>query len=39
MLALTWPHPKNVTDAVLEARLFADVGTKQGHRRRAEPDW
>ncbi len=36
---LTWPLPKNVTDAVLDARLFAGAGTKQGHRRRAEPDW
>jgi transposase len=36
---LTWPLPEDVTDAVLEARLFAGAGTKQGHRRRAEPDW
>src|SRR5215831_14054364 len=36
---LTWPLPEDVTDAVLEDRLFAGAGTKQGHRRRAEPDW
>jgi transposase len=24
---------------VLEARLFADSGTKQGYRRQVEPDW
>jgi transposase len=28
-----------VTDAALEAQLFTSVGKKQGHRRRAEPDW
>ena len=28
-----------MTDAALEARLFADAGTKQGHRRQVEPDW
>jgi transposase len=26
-------------NAVLEAQLFTAVGTKQGHRRRDEPDW
>jgi hypothetical protein len=26
-------------DAALEATLFAAAGTKQGHRRHAEPDW
>ena len=25
--------------AVLEAKLFADAGTKQGYRRQIEPDW
>jgi transposase len=34
-----WPLPTEMTDAALEAQLFAGVGTKQGHRRRAEPDW
>jgi transposase len=28
-----------MTDAALEAALFAAAGTKQGHRRHAEPDW
>jgi hypothetical protein len=36
---LTWPLADDVTDAVLEAKLFAGAGTKQGHRRHAEPDW
>src|ERR1700688_5283986 len=33
------PLPAEMTDAALEAQLFAVVGTKQGHRRLAEPDW
>jgi transposase len=36
---LSWPLPEELTDAVLEARLFSDIGTKQGHRRQVEPDW
>ena len=36
---LGWPLPAEMTDAALEAQLFTAVGTKQGHRRRAEPDW
>src|SRR5947209_4010448 len=36
---LSWPLPEERTDAALEARLFADAGTKQGHRRQVEPDW
>ena len=36
---LSWPLPEELTDAVLEAKLFADAGTKQGYRRRIEPDW
>ena len=36
---LTWPLPDDVTDAALEARLFPEAGTKQGHRRQGEPDW
>ena len=36
---LNWPLPVELTDTALEARLFTEVGTKQGHRRRAEPDW
>lgn len=36
---LVWPLPAELTDAALEARLFTAAGKKQGHRRRAEPDW
>jgi transposase len=36
---LGWPLPAELTDAALEAQLFTAVGSKQGHRRRAEPDW
>ena len=36
---LGWPLPAEMTDAALEAQLFTAVGTKQGHRRRGEPDW
>ena len=36
---LGWPLPAELTDAALEAQLFAAAGTKQGHRQRAEPDW
>jgi hypothetical protein len=40
---LTWPLSDDITDAVLEARLFASAGagpgTRRGHRRQAEPDW
>ena len=37
--SLSWPLPDGLTDAALEARLFADAGTKRGHRRLVEPDW
>jgi len=38
---LTSPLPDDVTDMVLEARLFAKAGggSRQGQRRLAEPDW
>src|SRR5215472_18288987 len=36
---LDWPLPAELTDAVLEARLFSAAGSKQGHRRHSEPDW
>ena len=36
---LTWPLGPEVTDAVLELRLFARAGVKQGMRRLPEPDW
>jgi len=39
MAGLGWPLPAELSDAALEARLFTAVGTKQGHRRHAEPDW
>src|SRR5436309_7752036 len=34
---LSWPPPEEMTDAALEAKLFADASTKQGHRRQVEP--
>ena len=36
---LAWPLAGDLTDAVLEQRLFAHAGVKSGFRRRAEPDW
>ncbi|WP_245471549.1 IS21 family transposase, partial [Bradyrhizobium genosp. SA-3] len=38
---LSWPLPDELTDAALEARLFAKTGNgnRQGHRRIVEPDW
>jgi transposase len=36
---LPWPLPLELSDADLEARLYGEAGTKQGHRRRPEPDW
>ena len=36
---LSWPLAEDITDAVLEERLFAGAGAKPGQRRRAEPDW
>jgi len=36
---LSWPLPDDLSDAVLEEQLYGRAGTKQGHRRRAEPDW
>jgi len=36
---LTWPLADDLTDGVLEERLFAASGAKPGVRRRAEPDW
>ena len=36
---LTWPLPDDITDDVLQQRLFARAGFKPGVRRRAEPDW
>src|SRR5499427_10461919 len=39
LTGLSWPLPAEMTDAALEAALFATAGTKQGHRRHLEPDW
>src|SRR5436190_12200724 len=36
---LSWPLPGEMTATALETALFAAAGTKQGHRRHAEPDW
>jgi transposase len=36
---LTWPLAEHVTEEALEARLYGPAGSKQGHRRHAEPDW
>jgi transposase len=36
---LSWPLPDEMTDAALEARLFPEAGTREGHRRQTEPDW
>ena len=36
---LAWPLPADLTDAVLEERLFAHNGAVRGVRRRAEPVW
>ena len=30
---LVWPLPDDVMDATLEAKLYKNAGTKQGHRR------
>ena len=39
MAGLSWPLPADLTDAVLEERLFARNGAPRGVRRRAEPVW
>jgi transposase len=36
---LSWPLGDEVTDTVLEARMYRNAGKKQGHRQYAEPDW
>src|SRR6201993_690830 len=36
---LAWPLPEGMTDAALEAALYASRRSKRGHRRIAEPDW
>jgi transposase len=34
-----WPRDAALTDTMLEQRLFANAGKKQGHRRHEVPDW
>lgn len=34
-----WPLSPDLTDTVLEDRLYGQVGSRQGHRRIVEPDW
>src|SRR5690606_9605792 len=36
---LSWPLSGDLTDDVIERRLFSRQGVKQGLRRRVEPDW
>src|SRR5471032_122968 len=36
---LGWSLPNGMSDGDLEAALYANHGTKRGHRRHAEPDW
>jgi transposase len=36
---ITWPLPADLTDDILEQRLFARSGIKPGRRRHDEPDW
>jgi transposase len=36
---IAWPLTTDLTDAILEQRLFANAGVKPGRRRHAQPDW
>jgi transposase len=36
---LGWPLPAGLSDAVLEAMLYASAGRPQGSRGKTEPDW
>jgi len=36
---LSWPLGDDITDEELEERLYGTAGSKQGHRRHAEPDF
>ena len=38
-VGLAWPLPEDMSDAALEAALYASRRSKRGHRRIAEPDW
>jgi transposase len=35
---LSWPLGDDITDEELEERLYGTAGSKQGHRRHAEPE-
>jgi len=39
MAGPSWPLASDLTDDVLEAKLFVHSGVKQGQRLRQEPDW
>jgi transposase len=36
---LSWPLSEDLSDTVLEERLYGRAGTRQGQRRQSEPDW
>src|SRR6202020_496903 len=36
---LSWPLREGLSDAELEAALYANRRSKRGHRLHAEPDW
>ena len=36
---LAWPLPETLSERVLEAMLYAGRSSKQGFRRKTEPDW
>jgi len=38
-VGIGWPSPAELTDDVLEQRLFTRSGVKPGRRRHNEPDW
>ena len=38
-IGIAWPVPAELTDDLLEQRLFARAVVKVGLRRRSEPDW
>ncbi|MFW8642116.1 hypothetical protein ACOJBO_01900 [Rhizobium beringeri] len=39
MAGLSWPLASDLTDDVLEAKLFVHPGVRRGQRLRQEPDW
>jgi transposase len=39
LAGITWPLPADLTDDILEQRLFGRGGTKPGRRRHNEPNW